>query len=56
MFLNEVTILREDLLPDYHSIKRKSDLKNNLYQIVITLPIIEMLIPTTPLDTYCWWQ
>ena len=28
-------------------------LKNTLHQIYLTLPFIEMHIPTTPLDNHC---
>ena len=53
MCLNEVTRLREDLIPAYQSIKRHSEFEKNSSHIVTTFTIIGMLRPTLTLDTHC---
>ena len=50
--LNEVTRLREDLLPDYQSIRRLSEFEWYFFQIVITLTTPIMSRYTLPLDTH----
>ena len=52
MFLNAVDRLREDLLTDYHSIKRHSKLEEYFPQIVITLPTPGVSRYTLTLDTH----